>query len=76
MSQYGCHNKPRPTAESSYVAQAGWSALYRDGFGGPCRDPIYVDIKSAFGTTTCQYTLTHATDPLCSGCAHRAKDAA
>lgn len=76
MSKYGCHNRPRPTAESSYVAQKGWSETFRDGFGAPQRVPIYVDIKSAFGTTACQYTIHHATDPDCSGCVHRAKDAA
>jgi hypothetical protein len=76
MSLYGCNNKPRPTAESSYVAQAGWSETFRDGLGAPCRVPIYIDIKSAFGTTACQYTLAHATDPECSGCVHRSKDAA
>lgn len=76
MSIYGCHNKPRPTVDSGYVAQVAWSETFRDGFGAPCRTPVYVDIKSAFGTTDCQYTQQHAADPECSGCVHRAKDAA
>ena len=71
MSIYGCHNKPRPTADSSYVAQSGWSETFRDSLGNPSRIPMYVDIKSAFGSTACQYTLTNASDPVCSGCVHR-----
>jgi hypothetical protein len=76
MTKYACHNKPRPTPASTYVAQSGWGEVFRDGFGNPCRVPTYVDVKSAFGTTDCQYTKTHATDPECSGCVHRTKDAA
>lgn len=76
MSQYGCHNKPRPDPSGTYVAQAAWSKTFRDGFGNPHRTPLYVDVKSAFGTTDCQYTKTHASDPQCSGCVHRTKDAA
>jgi hypothetical protein len=76
VSRYGCHNKPRPTPESSYVAQVAWSETFRNGFDEPQRVPVYVDVKSAFGTTACQYTLTHAADPECSGCVHRSKDAA
>jgi hypothetical protein len=76
MTLYGCHNKPRPTAESSYIAQSSWSETFRDGMGNPSRVPFYVDVQSAFGTTDCQYTRTHAGDPQCSGCVHRAREAA
>lgn len=71
---YGCHNRPRPTAETSYVAQAGWSETFRDGFGAPQRVPVYVDIKAAFGTTACQYTHGHPADPGCAGCEHQLKE--
>jgi hypothetical protein len=74
MSIYGCHNKPRPNADSSYIAQSSWSATFRDGFGAPHRTPQYIDIKSAFGTTGCQYTKQHASDPQCAGCVHRMKE--
>jgi hypothetical protein len=73
MSLYGCNNKPRPTARSSYVAQIGWKTSPRDSLGPVTRTPICGRIKSAFGTTECQYTLTHAADPECSGCVHRSK---
>jgi hypothetical protein len=76
MSAYGCHNKLRPTSDSAYVAQSSWSETIRDGFGNPCRVPVYVDVKSAFDAKDCQYTRMHASDPECSGCVHRAKDAA
>lgn len=64
--RYSCHNKPRPTKDSSYVAQAGWVDM-RDGLGTPIRAPVLRDIKSAFGTTTCQYDKSQ-TDPACFGC--------
>lgn len=63
---YGCHNKPRPTKDSNYIAQSGWLHM-RDGFGAPCPMPVYTDIKSAFGTTACQYDKS-ATDKSCKGC--------
>lgn len=65
---YGCHNKPRPNAESSYVAQFGWHDA-RDAFGQLInREPIYVEIKSAFGTTACQSDRPALGDPDCIGC--------
>jgi hypothetical protein len=70
MSIYGCFNKPRPTKHSTYKAQSGWKVWQGT------RKPMYVDIKSAFGTTECQYTQQHVSDPQCLGCAHRAKEAA
>lgn len=72
MSIYGCKNKPRPTAATTYVAQVAWAPTYQ--VGGPGRDPVLVDVKAAFGTTDCQYTKTHATDKLCAGCIHQHKD--
>lgn len=64
---YGCNNKPLQSPDATYVAQAGWSETFRDGFGNPCRAPVYVEIKAAFGTTTCQYDKT-TTDRMCAGC--------
>lgn len=67
--RYGCHNRPRPVAGSSYLAQSGWSEPIYDGFGQPHRTPIYTEIIGTFGTTLCQYDKA-ATDPSCAGCAH------
>jgi hypothetical protein len=63
---YGCHNKPRPTKESGYIAQGGWRE-YKDQQGRPVKMPVHVEVKSAFGTTTCQYDKS-ATDSSCKGC--------
>jgi hypothetical protein len=67
----GCWNKPRPTAETTHVGQAGWSPIFRDGFGAPCRAPVLVDIPHRM-STTCQYDKS-ATDAGCAGCVHGAK---
>lgn len=75
MSLYGCHNKPRPTVNSTYLGRVGYEDAINQNWGTFSREPIYIDIKSAFGTTDCQYTLSHASDPLCSGCMHQAKEA-
>lgn len=64
---YGCHNRPRPTAETSYVAQTAFTVL-RDGFGAPCRIPVYVDIRHTM-STTCQYDKSDV-DQRCGGCEH------
>jgi hypothetical protein len=73
MSIYGCWNKPRPTADSSHIAQFGWFGK-KDGPLNTEKHPVYIEVKSAFGSTDCQYTIQHATDPHCSGCVHRAKE--
>lgn len=70
--RYGCHNKPRPNANSTYIAQKGWSLALRDKFRVPHRIPIFTDIKSAFGTTTCQYDAS-CHDKGCTGCTHAAE---
>lgn len=64
---YGCHNRPRPTAETSYVAQAGFK-IVRDGFDAPWRVPALVTIKHTL-STNCRYDLS-AADQRCAGCAH------
>jgi hypothetical protein len=69
MSQYGCWNKARPTALAPVVVQDG----YRN--NGKYTIANYVAAPFVM-STGCQYTKTHATDPECSGCVHRAKDAA
>lgn len=70
--RYGCHNRPRPTAASSYIAQAGWVGV-KGGSLGTQRHPIHVEIMSAFGTTDCQYDKS-ATDAACAGCNHATKE--
>lgn len=62
---YGCHDKPRPTSETSYVAQASIEII-RDGFGAPFRQPAYVDIKHTM-STNCRYDKWQ-TDDRCRGC--------
>lgn len=64
---YGCHNKPRPTEYSYYVAQVGWINKSTGVIGIAHREPVYKPIKSAFGTTSCQYDKS-ATDTSCKGC--------
>lgn len=65
--RYGCHNKPRPAADSSYKAQDGY---YSD-FWGNRIEPKWVSIKSVFGPDRigCQYDKS-ATDAACAGCQH------
>ncbi len=64
----GCHNKPRPTAESTYPAQDGWYDLRELRFGRPGRVARTVAIKHTM-STTCQYDKS-ATDVGCRGCQH------
>ncbi len=67
---YGCHNKPRPTVDSKYIAQEGWSSTFYNAiYDSPDRTPLYAEVKSAFGTTSCQY-FDSGRDPSCIGCAH------
>ena len=64
----GCNNRPRPRADATYVAQAGWSHyVERD---SPVRRPVMVNIKATFGTTACQNDRS-ATEACCTGCQHR-----
>lgn len=64
---YGCHNRPRPTAETSYPAQDGWQ-------GGvtlrqtSTRLPVIVPVTHVM-STTCQYDKS-AVDQRCGGCEH------
>jgi hypothetical protein len=74
MSIYGCHNKPRPVANSTYLAQLGYAEPIDEGWGTFSRAAEYVEVESAFDTTDCQYTKQHAADPHCSGCVHRTKE--
>lgn len=64
---YGCHNRPRPTAETSYPAQLGWH--YGISLKGePTRLPVVVPIAHTM-STNCRYDLS-AADQRCAGCAH------
>jgi len=67
MKPYHCNNKPRPTKDSTYIAQAGWHQ-YKSG-NDPVKMPAYVEVKGSFGTTECQYDKS-ATDKGCFGCKH------
>ena len=67
----GCNGKPRPRADATYMAQAGWLEV-RDNLGRPGRVPVMVDIKATFGTTACQFDRS-ATDSICTGCPHGAQ---
>lgn len=73
MSIYGCHSKPRPAPGATYVAQRGWRQRVAQ---SPDRAPDWAHVDATFGTTACQYTLTHASDPLCAGCPHRSTEVA
>jgi len=66
----GCNGKPRPTAASTYRAQAGWLDGITDQ-GAPVRVPVYREIPHRM-STTCQYDKS-ASDPGCAGCHHGAK---
>lgn len=66
MTRYGCNNKPAQSPDATYVAQAGWN-VFREPLGNLVRTPRHVEIKAAFGTTTCQYDKP-TTDPDCAGC--------
>ena len=71
MIRNGCYDMPRPTAETSYLAQAGWGPTYDNGHG-PWRMPRYVEVKHVL-STECQYTKT-TPDPRCAGCVHENKE--
>lgn len=65
----GCWNLPRPTADTSYVAQAGWQDRHSWELNRPKREPVYVKVRHAM-TTDCQYTKT-TPDKACEGCCHQ-----
>lgn len=64
----GCHNKPRPTAESTYPAQDGYIDAVKSAGGEPTRLPRVVQVPHRM-STTCQYDKS-ATDAGCAGCQH------
>jgi len=76
MSIYGCHNKPRPVIGAPINVQDGYHVGifdYEDGTS----DRIDRIVQVPYGMSTpCQYTKLHVADPQCSGCVHRARDAA
>lgn len=61
----GCWNKPRPTAETTHVAQAGWLAVVS---AVPSRMPRMVTVPHRM-STTCKYDKS-GSDPGCAGCQH------
>jgi hypothetical protein len=74
---YGCHSKPRPTSETTYLAQEGWlyrNVIYSEPYESPrdefTRIPELVEIKHAM-TTECKYDAS-ASDKQCAGCPYQA----
>jgi len=67
---HGCHNKPRVSPSSSYTAQNGWREFTDRGL--PVKVPVWVEVKSNFGTSACQYDKS-ATDKECNGCHQQGK---
>lgn len=71
---YGCWNKPRPTADSYYMAQDGWDMEYvgpddidgRDWFQGAA---MFFEVKHAM-STECRFDMS-LKDPKCEGCEWR-----
>jgi hypothetical protein len=66
---YSCKNKPRPSKETSYLAQDGW---FEDP-DGMTRKPKMVRIKSNFDFSVCKHveSLEAYLDPQCDGCQWR-----
>lgn len=75
----GCHNKPRPTTESSYLAQDGYETWHAyksvDGLDyrldEPTRVPAMVRVNFRM-ESDCQYDMS-ATASCCTGCMHAKK---
>lgn len=63
---YSCHNKPRPSPDTSEWAQDGWF----DDQSGMTRKPKMVRVKSAFDCSLCTHEES-AADPKCDGCQWR-----
>jgi hypothetical protein len=62
---YWCNGKPRPTSETSYLAQDGW---FVDEWG-MTRKPKIIRIKHVM-STECNYDQS-ASDARCEGCEQR-----
>jgi hypothetical protein len=71
MSLYGCHNKPRPTANRAIIVQDGYRAVLSEPpmqlYARYTTVPFSMSIE-------CKYTEHHASDPQCAGCVHRARE--
>lgn len=65
--RYGCHNKPRPTAETTYAAQSGW--IEYEERNAVVRQPVWVKIPHRF-SQGCKYDKAE-TDNACDGCRHK-----
>ena len=60
---YGCHNKPRQTPQSSYLAQDGYA------LGITTREPSLKWVGHAM-STECQYSK-NTVDAKCDGCMNK-----
>lgn len=67
-AKYGCWNKPRPTADSFYMAQDGWDTQYvgSDDFEGTA---WFVEVRNVM-STECRYDMS-LEDAKCDGCEWR-----
>ncbi len=70
MTRPGCHNKPRPTPETTHIAQDGWREYTERGI--PVRVPVLVEVKHRM-STECMYDV-RTTNPGCAGCHQAATD--
>lgn len=66
MSIYGCHNKPRPTANAPLPVQDGW---YKSAMSNT-RYPRMAIAPYAM-STACQYSQQQPNDSQCAGCQNK-----
>jgi hypothetical protein len=67
-AKYGCWNKPRPTEDSSYLAQDGWETQYV-GSGDFEGTAWFVEVRNVM-STECRYDMS-LKDAKCDGCEWR-----
>jgi len=65
--RYGCHNKPRPTPETTHTAQSGW--IEYEERNAVVRVPVWIKIPHRFDDG-CKYDKSD-TDRSCEGCVHK-----
>lgn len=64
---YGCHNKPRPTPETTLTAQSGW--IEYEERNAVVRVPVWAKIPHRF-MEGCKYDKA-TSDRACEGCMHK-----
>jgi hypothetical protein len=63
--RYGCHNKPRPTDETTYLAPDGWCQDYI-GSSDWLGEMGFREVKHVM-SRDCRFDMSF-TDPGCEGC--------